>query len=135
MNLKLGQLVGLVIILLIIIISAVIWAVRGSQGEYSMVYVSTGEIYVGKLATFPNLKLTGAFAIVTNKETGNVEMKAFSGAVWAPREVIFNREQVVFYGPLTEDSQALARLKNPAAFKSAPEAVTQPVSPPAGENQ
>ena len=104
------QIGGLVLLVAIILFG--VWAYLGSQGQYSVVYATSGEIYIGKLATFPRLTLTEAYALITAKDANDptkavFRMNPFSSAVWASDKVYLNPEQVIFYGPLRETSAAL----------------------------
>ena len=104
------QIGGLVVLVAIILFG--VWAYLGSQGQYSVVYATSGEIYIGKLATFPRLILTDAHALITAKDVNDptkavFRMNPFSSAVWATDKVYLNPEQVIFYGPLNADSSAL----------------------------
>ena len=89
----------------------------GLSGELSVVYVTTGEVYIGNLSTHPKFAVTDAYKFQTTKDPADplkikTQLIPFSTALWAPRVVYFNREQVVFYGPLSESSKVFQAIKN-----------------------
>lgn len=82
---------------------------------YSLVYLQTGQIYVGKLTTFPRLKMTnGYFLSVTagaEGEKDTFQLVPLSEAVWAPQDLYINESNVMFYGTLDDTSPAADALK------------------------
>ena len=99
--------VGLVL-LLIIAISFAFFGMRNKG--YSVVYLSSGEVYVGKLSTFPHFTLTGGYLIQATIDPADQTKKTFqlnpiSDAIWATKYLYLNRSQVVFHGPLEESSK------------------------------
>lgn len=83
--------------------------VNKSKG-YSVVYMTTGEVYVGKLTTFPDLELKDAYILqVTKDETdsnkNNFQLQPVSEALWAPKSIHLIKDNVVFYGPLLPTSK------------------------------
>lgn len=82
---------------------------KGNSGNYSVVYLSTGEVYVGRLSTFPQFKLTNSYILTTTKDTtdstkSNFQLNPINEALWAPKYLNINRDQVIFYGPILKDS-------------------------------
>ena len=76
---------------------------------WSVVYLNTGRLYIGKLVTFPSFQLYEAYSIEkgqdpkdSTKET--LQLVSLSGATWSPKKLYLVREQVIFYGPIQEDS-------------------------------
>ena len=54
----------LVVVVVLVIVGVAFWGnkMKGDNG-YSVVYLQTGEVYVGKLATFPDLQLTEGYKL------------------------------------------------------------------------
>ena len=112
---------GAVIVILVVagaLVYKLNWKDRsGLSGELSVVYVTTGEGDMGKLWTHPKFAVTDAYKFQTTKDPADplkikTQLIPFSTALWAPRVVYFNREQVVFYGPLSESSKVFQAIKN-----------------------
>lgn len=102
--------------LIIIIASAAYFLWRQAQ-SYSVVYLATGEIYIGKLAIFPRLELDSAYILQVVKDEkdpakSNFQMTPLSEAIWAPKTLYLNSKQVVFYGPVSETSKVAETIKN-----------------------
>ncbi|MBI3888606.1 hypothetical protein HY311_02335 [Candidatus Nomurabacteria bacterium] len=79
-------------------------------GAYSVVYMTTGEVYVGKLSTFPDLQMTDGYILQVTKDPANAAQNGFqlnpiNQALWAPQVMHINRQSVVFYGPLLPTSK------------------------------
>ncbi len=111
-----NQIITLVIVVLIII-GLGFWTYKANKNvDYSVVYLTTGEIYVGKLTTFPDLELKSGYVLGTIKDTtdpakNNFQLNPLNEALWAPQVLHLVREHVVFYGPILPTSkiaQALA---------------------------
>lgn len=82
---------------------------------YSAVYLTTGEIYIGKLSTFPKLVLTDAYLLQIVPSSNDPTKQTFQlaplkDALWSPERMYFNKEQVIFTAPIREDSQVAKTL-------------------------
>jgi len=92
-------------------------ALRGAFSKpYSVVYLSTGEIYVGKLSTFPKLVLTDVYLLqsVTSPDDPNkksFQLAPLKEALWSPDKIYLNDEQVIFTASIRADSQVAQTLK------------------------
>ena len=91
-----------------------------SKKPWSVVYLATGEIYVGKLSHFPKFQISSETYILQvvriPAEEGMEEQTSFQltpiqDALWAPEKLYLNREQVVFYGPVLETSKVGEAIK------------------------
>jgi hypothetical protein len=101
-----------VVIILALVVSLIFLA-RGSD-DYYVVYLASGEVYVGKLAVFPSLQLRDAYSLQVTKDDkdptkNNFNLNPVKDAVWAPAKLHLNKNQVVFYGPL-ESSGKIAQV-------------------------
>ena len=111
-----NQIVTLVVVV-VVVLGLGFWVntVNKNMG-YSVVYLTTGEVYVGKLTTFPDLELKNGYILVVTKDEkdptkNNFQLNPISEALWAPQSLHLVREHIVFYGTLTPGSkiaQALA---------------------------
>jgi len=115
---------------LIIVAAVLVIAVAGTMGsclytkwqmskEHSVVYLSTGEIYIGKLSylSMPKFKLTNAYRLQAVKDAAdetktNFQLTPLKDALWSPQKLYLNPDQVVFYGPIEEGSSAGEALRN-----------------------
>ncbi len=81
-----------------------------SSGGYSVVYLNTGEVYIGKLTTFPDFQLKDSYILQVTKDAEdatktNFQLNPINEALWAPKSLHLNRENVIFYGPLLPTSK------------------------------
>lgn len=83
---------------------------KGKMNKYSVVYLTTGEVYVGKLSTFPSMELKNAYILQVTKDPADSTKNTFQlnpidEALWAPEVMRLNQKNVVFYGPLSVNSK------------------------------
>ncbi len=99
-----------VLVLAVLIILGVWHYKQANPAGYSMVYLSTGEVYVGKLSTFPDMELKNGYILQVTKDAtdptkSNFQLNPISQALWAPEYLHIERKNVVFYGPLLSTSK------------------------------
>lgn len=71
---------------------------------YTAVYLSTGDVYYGKLSTFPGLTLHDPW-FVQRMPDGNFSLAKFSDAFWKPRGAMrLSSDKVVFTAKLDKTS-------------------------------
>jgi hypothetical protein len=80
------------------------------NNHYSVVYLATGEIYVGELSTFPRMELKNGYFITSEKDPADPtkvtpKLSSLGDVLWAPKHLFLNKDQVVFYGPLLDTSK------------------------------
>lgn len=108
--------IGIIILLVLILVLVLVFYFKKIdegkvvKNDYSVVYLSTGEIYVGHLSTFPNLTLSKGFILQTMKDptdpTKNTfGLNPFKNTFWGSEKLHLNKDQVVFYGLVGADSQ------------------------------
>lgn len=116
----------IIIIILILIIITVITAVakfyvqpkmQASKSAYSVIYLITGEIYIGHLKTWPKMELNDAYLLQSVKDNtdaakSNIQLTPLNEALWSPKQLFFNEKNVVFYGPIEEGSKAAEAIRN-----------------------
>lgn len=81
-----------------------------NNNDYSVVYLTSGEVYIGKLSTFPNFQLTDAYIFqatkdVTDPTKNNFQLNPIKDALWAPKSLRLVKDNVIFYGQLMFDSK------------------------------
>jgi len=101
--------IAVVVILVLVVIGLFIYKTRMNDG-YSIVYLTTGEVYIGKLTTFPGLQLKDSFVLQVTKDPkdpakNNFQLQPIKDALWAPKFINLTQKNVIFYGPLLETSQ------------------------------
>ena len=114
--------IGLGVVLLVALAAGVFWGPKilnltKDTNTYLVVYLQSGEIYVGKLSRFPRMKITDTYLLKNTadpKTEGktNLQLLPLSETVWAPTELYLDLSNILFYGPLSESSaaaQALAK--------------------------
>ena len=104
------NLVLLVVVVLVVV--GVALKINKSKEEtgYSVVYLTTGEAYVGFLTTFPDFQLKGSYILqvtknATDPEKNDFQLNPINEALWAPEVLHINRKHIVFYGPLMANSK------------------------------
>jgi hypothetical protein len=103
--------IAIVVVLVLIIAGLGYWQYKESRSvQYSVVYLLTGEVYVGKLTTMPDLVLKDGYILQVTKDPAdatktNFQLNPVNQALWAPKEIHFVEKNVVFYGPLLPTSK------------------------------
>src|SRR3990167_370224 len=95
----------LAVALVIIVVGVALWVnkTKRESNEYSVVYLITGEIYVGKLSIFPNFELKDSYILSITKDAvdsnkSNFQLNPINEALWSPESLYINKKNVVFYG-------------------------------------
>ena len=116
-----------VIVLAVLICLAlfVVPATKITNKPWSVIYLATGEIYVGQISKCPvfhlkGLQISGDSYILqvvktpvegTEELQTNFQLTPIKEALWAPKKLYLNREQVVFFGPVSETSKVAEAVK------------------------
>jgi len=102
---------GIMMIVVVFVVGAALCINKIKEGNgYSVVYLTTGEVYIGHLTTFPDLQLKDSYILQVAKDTtdptkSNFQLNPISEALWAPQTLHINEKNVVFYGPLLPNSK------------------------------
>ena len=109
------NLIIVVVVVLVALIVGVLGYKMSHNNQYSVVYLTTGEVYVGKLSTFPSLTLTNGYILqvikdATDPTKNNFQLQPISQALWAPSELHLIEKNVIFYGPLMPTSTIAQKL-------------------------
>ena len=115
MNNTLKIVFAVVVVVAVLIVAGFVY-VNKRDKENSVVYLSTGEVYVGKLSHFPRLVLDDSYLLQVVKDTTdpnkyNFQLNPIKEALWSPKHLYLNRDLVIFYGPLEEGSKIAETLK------------------------
>ena len=117
-------------IVIVVIVVLAVWAgiliasaPSGSNPDapspYSAVYLSTGDIYFGKLSWFPSPHMTDVWFISRSQgQNGQTQtaLAPWKSVFWGPSdEISFNAQDIVFSTRLMNGSQVVAAMENPAA--------------------
>jgi len=121
----------LVIVVVVVVVLAV-WAgilIAGMQSgvnpdaasPYSAVYLSTGDVYFGKLSWFPSPHMTNVWFLErTQGQNGQTQVgfAPMSSVAWSPTdEISFNAQDIVFSTRLKNSSQIVQAMENPSSVQ------------------
>jgi hypothetical protein len=102
----------LIVLMVVLVIAAFScwWYNAKHANDYSVVYITTGEVYVGKLSTFNGLTLKDSYILQVTKDAtdptkSNFQLNPVNQALWAPQSIHLIKDNVVFYGPLLPTSK------------------------------
>ncbi len=115
-----------IIIITVLVIIAVMAAavkfyilpkMRAASNVYSVVYLSTGEAYIGNLTIWPKMELNNAYLLQNVKDANdpaktNIQLTPLKEALWAPKNLFLNEKNVIFYGQIEEASKAAEAIRN-----------------------
>ncbi len=141
-------------IVIIVIIALAAWAgfviagVRSggtnpnAASPYSAVYLTSGDIYFGKLSWFPSPHMTDVWFLERNQgQDGQAQLAIapMKSVFWGPTdEINFNPQNILFWTHLINSSQVVQMMENPSSAEQpqatgAPGATapTQPTGPAA----
>jgi len=103
------------IVMMVVVVLIVVGVAFGLNkvkkgNNYSVVYLTTGEVYVGKLTTFPDFQLKNSYILQVTKDEkdptkNNFQLQPINEALWAPQSLHLVKDNVVFYGPLMSNSK------------------------------
>src|SRR3989338_1271573 len=104
-----NNIIAVVVVVLVLVVGLYFKSAKQGGSEYSVVYLSTGEEYAGKLTTFPNFQLKNAYLLTTvpdatDPKKSNFQLNPINEALWATAKMNLIKDNVVFYAPLLETS-------------------------------
>ncbi len=110
-------LLALVIILAVAFGVVLYWQNGGFEQPYYAVYLSTGDLYFGKLSHFPSLSLTDVWLLQRSSDANSqnqLGVARFDKAFWGPEDQLnLDSKNVVWTTKLKADSQLVQFFKNP----------------------
>ena len=101
--------IAAIVVLVALAVVLSVFKVNKEKEDYSIVYLSTGEVYIGKLTTFSDLQLKDSYILQVTKDStdetkNNFQLQPIKDALWAPESLHLVKDNVVFYGPLLPES-------------------------------
>ncbi|TRZ64711.1 MAG: hypothetical protein D4Q79_00975 [Spirochaetia bacterium] len=117
---KLNKILLAVVVVLIIVLAGVIyWQNFKKSGgdDYWAVYLSTGDIYIGKPSYFPRFHLSDVWFFQKTSDAQNpLSLAKFSQAFWGPEDNLYlSEKQIIWKSKLSETSQVISYIKNSQA--------------------
>jgi len=122
---KLPKLSQKIIIYLIIILLAVIFIYLGyafgkdifpfGPGKWQAVQLINGDVYYGKLQTFPCCKLTKAYFVqaIEGETNTTPQLKPLNSLFFGPENVMYlQKQQILWWADLSENSQVLKAIQS-----------------------
>jgi hypothetical protein len=132
MKIPKSLLLVLLVVVVVLLVGAGVWVginiMTGSSSQtvlspYSAVYLSTGDIYFGKLDWSPSPHMEGAWFLQRGTDAkGNptVGVYPFNQVAWGPSsDVYFNTQQIVFWTRLNGTSSIAQLIANPGVATTA----------------
>jgi len=110
------KIITVIIILVVVLLLGLFGKKLGIfENNYSIIHLTTGEVYIGKLTLFPGLKLKDAYILQVTKDVmdstkNNFQLQPIKDALWAPESLHLVKENIVFYGPLMSESVIAKKL-------------------------
>lgn len=112
------------IVVVVVLILLVLLCVFGKKlglikDNYSIVYLTTGEVYVGHLSTFPDFQLKDGYIFQAIKDNddptkSSFQLQPLKDVLWAPTSLHLVRKNIVFYGTLSPESKIVQTLAEQA---------------------
>jgi hypothetical protein len=128
MKVSKGLVITLIVVIILLLVGAGVWVgvamIAGNSSQpalspYSAVYLSTGDIYFGKLSWSPTPHMEDAWFLQRGTDAkGNptVGVYPFNQVAWGPSsEVYFNGQQIIFWARLNGTSSIAQLIANPTA--------------------
>jgi hypothetical protein len=148
MKVSKSLLITLIVIVVVLLVGAGVWVgvamINGGNSSqsalspYSAVYLSTGDIYFGKLSWSPTPHMDDAWFLQRGtdaKGNATVGVYPFSQVAWGPSNTVyFNSQQIIFWTRLNGTSSIAQLIANPTAATAAEQsaAAEQVPSAPVG---
>jgi hypothetical protein len=128
MKIPKGLAIALIAIVVMLLVATGVWvgvaviAGRSSQSTlspYSAVYLSTGDIYFGKLDWSPSPHIEDAWFLERSTAANGsttVGVYPFNQVAWGPSDTVyFNSQQIIFWTRLNSTSSIAQLIANPSA--------------------
>jgi flagellar basal body-associated protein FliL len=118
---------SIIVLVVLVAIGVGIWmAVSASKdpngaSPYSAVYLTSGDIYFGKLSWFPQPHLTDVWYLQRSTDASGktqVSVAPLKSVFWGPMdEVTLNASQILFTTHLSNSSQLVSGFENPQSLQ------------------
>lgn len=117
-NKKFGTLSIILLVLLaaiLLLAGAYIWKI--APRPYSAVVLANGDVYFGQVAYFPRFSLSNAYILQVGVDPENPEQSIpqivpANLLLWAPEQLLINRDQVLSVSVVGEDSQVMQLIRS-----------------------
>lgn len=113
---KLNKILLVVVVVLVIALAGVVYwqNFKKSDSDYWAVYLSTGDIYIGKLSYFPRFHLSDVWFFQKTSDAQNpLSLAKFTQAFWGPEDNLYlSEKQIIWKSKLSETSQVISYIKN-----------------------
>ena len=97
--------------------------------QYVAVYMTTGDMYFGKVISFPRYGLQNAW-FMQRDESGRATLSQFSKVLWEPKgDVYLNKRQIVLIAPLKEGTQVYTSVVQGGVFVQAGDETADQLQP------
>lgn len=113
---KVNKILLIAVVILLIAFGVVLyWQKGGFEQPYYAVYMTTGDLYFGKLSHFPKLSLSDVWLLQRNENSENpFGITRFDKAFWGPEdEINVDSKNIVWTTKLKNDSQLTEFFRNP----------------------
>jgi len=118
----------IIIAIVVVLVILGVWAgsfLAGSKqagaSGYTAVFLTSGDVYFGKLSWFPWPKLTKAWFLQRSVDQQNqpqLGLAPFSSVFWGPAgDVFLNPKQILFWAPIASDSSVAKAIENPDSIR------------------
>lgn len=99
--------------LVIVVVLGLLWYWRTNyNSQYYAVYLDTGDLYFGKLSTFPDMTLSDVWYLQRDSQ-GNNSLSEFIKAPWGPEGSIkINKDKIIWTAKLSDLSQLIPYIEN-----------------------
>ena len=93
------------------LLGVVAWRVINERGTYHAVFLTTGDLYFGKLTRFPTFGMKNVYFVqATGDQTNPLSIQKFTNVFWGPEDVMqINKKEVVWMTKIDKES-GLAKL-------------------------
>ena len=113
---KLNKILLVLVILLVIFLGAMLWMPSLFGGSYYAVYLTSGDLYFGKMVWYAPHTLSDVRAIQQQKDEKEqpvLNLVEFSkSVVWGPAgDIRLNEKNVLWTSKLTDESQVVKLIK------------------------
>ena len=110
MQIKRNTLIGSVVIVLIFVLVLFFYFKADKEKDYSVIYLNTGEVYIGKLNVLSDFALIDPYLFQVVKDPADptkntFQLQPINEALWAPESIHLVKDNIIFYGPLSETSE------------------------------
>ncbi len=102
---KANKILLILIIVLVVVLGGVLYWQLGMKKSYYAVYLSTGDLYFGKLSYFPRVSLSDVWFRQrgSNNPQNSLNLARFADAVWGPEDKIYFTSVYIFFLEDTPD--------------------------------